>query len=313
MREVDVSILVCTWNRAELLRRCLRALSEVEVPARLHWEVLVVNNNSTDHTDAVVDAFQGALPIRLVHEPKAGLSHARNTAVANASGRLLAWIDDDVAVDRAWLREHLNAAALFPQYGYFGGRIIPQFESAPPTWVTANQALLARPFTSFDLGTRARPFANDEAPVGANMVIRAEMLSGYRFDPNLGRKADQLVGSEEESFFRRLRERGVGGLWVPTASVLHFTMNDRLQLDYLRSYFLALGQAQARIGSGVLGRIARLPWRSLGSISFATLAALYRGALKLLEALDHPKSIGYDLRLQQIRGAAMESRADLQR
>ena len=77
--------------------------------------------------------------------------------------------------------------------------------------------------------------------------------------------------------------------------------------------FLALGQAQARIGSGVLGRIARLPWQPLGSISFATLAALYRGALKLLEALDHPKSIGYDLRLQQIRGAAMESQEDLKR
>jgi glycosyltransferase involved in cell wall biosynthesis len=313
MRDVDVSILVCTWNRAALLRRCLQALSELEVPPHLHWEVLVVNNNSTDDTVAVVADFYAALPVRLIHEPNAGLSHARNTAVANASGRLLAWIDDDVAVDRTWLREHINAAALFPQYGYFGGRIIPQFESAPPTWVRANQALLARPFTSFNLGTRARPFANDEAPVGANMVIRAEMLAGYRFDPNLGRKADQLVGSEEESFFRRMRARGVGGLWVPTASVIHFTMNDRLQLDYLRSYFLALGQAQARIGSGVLGRIARLPWQPLGSISFATLAALYRGALKLLEALDHPKSIGYDLRLQQIRGAAMESQEDLKR
>jgi len=312
MREVDVSILVCTWNRAELLRRCLRALSEVEVPPRLEWEVLVVNNNSTDDTDAVVAAFQDALPIRLLHEPNAGISHARNTAAANASGRLLAWIDDDVAVDRVWLREHLNAAALFPEYGYFGGRIIPQFESAPPTWVTANQALLARPFTSFDLGPAARPFADDEAPLSANMLIRAEILAGYRFDINLGRKLHGLLGGEDESLFRRMRAQGLSGRWVPTASAIHFTMNDRLQLDYLRSYFLGLGQTQARIGSGVLGRIARLRWRPLGSISFATLAALYRGARKLFEALDHPKSIGYDLRLQQIRGAAMESQADLQ-
>jgi hypothetical protein len=121
-----------------------------------------------------------------------------------------------------------------------------------------------------------------------------------------------LLGGEDESLFRRMRAEGVGGLWVPTASVIHYTMNDRLQLDYLRSYFLGLGQTQARIGSGVLGRIARLRWRAFGSISFATLAALYRGARRLFEALDHPKSIGYDLRLQQIRGAAMESQADLE-
>ena len=145
------------------------------------------------------------------------------------------------------------------------------------------------------------------------MVMRAEMLVGYRFDPNLGRKADQLVGSEEESLFRQMRARGVGGFWVPTATVLHCTMNDRLQPDYLRRYFLALGQAQARIGSGVLGRIARFPWRPVSSMSFVALTALYGVVLKLFDMLDHPKSIGYELRLQQIRGAAMELQADSER
>ena len=100
---VSVSVVICTWNRAGLLDQTLARMRELHVPAGLAWELLVVNNNCTDDTDAVAARHRGHLPLRPVREPTPGLSNARNKGLAEARGELILWTDDDVRVDPGWL------------------------------------------------------------------------------------------------------------------------------------------------------------------------------------------------------------------
>src|SRR5215213_3679943 len=92
------TVAICTWNRAALLPEVLGRLARARPPAG-GWELLVVNNNSTDDTERVLDAFAGRLPLRRAFEQRQGLSHARNTAVKEATGEYLVWTDDDALVE----------------------------------------------------------------------------------------------------------------------------------------------------------------------------------------------------------------------
>src|SRR4051812_1329005 len=101
-----VTVAICTWNRAALLDRTLARLRDLRIPPGLSWELLVVDNNCTDETSAVLARHAKHLPLRALHEPKQGHSHARNRAVAEARGDLLLWTDDDVLAHADWLAEH---------------------------------------------------------------------------------------------------------------------------------------------------------------------------------------------------------------
>ena len=98
-----ITVGICTFNRAESLRRTLNSLAAMEVPADFAWELVVVNNNSTDHTDAMINEDHGRLPIRREFEKRPGHSNARNRAIDAARGDYIVWTDDDVVVDPGWL------------------------------------------------------------------------------------------------------------------------------------------------------------------------------------------------------------------
>src|SRR5512134_131488 len=100
---MDLTVAICTWNRGELLRKTLEQMTELVVPPGVTWELLVVNNNSTDHTDAVAAGFRRRLPLRYLVEPTPGKSNACNLAVREARGDYILWTDDDVLVSPQWL------------------------------------------------------------------------------------------------------------------------------------------------------------------------------------------------------------------
>src|ERR1700738_3055719 len=95
----SVSVAICTWNRARLLGQTLESFVRLRIPEGVSWELLVVNNNCTDDTDAVIERHAGSLPIRRLYEPTPGKSYAHNLAIAEAQGDLVLWTDDDVIVD----------------------------------------------------------------------------------------------------------------------------------------------------------------------------------------------------------------------
>src|SRR5579885_409501 len=130
-----VTVAICTYNRAESLRRTLESLCAMRIPEDVDWELVVVNNNSTDHTDAVIASFADRLPSKRAWEPQQGHSPARNHAVDVANGDYILWTDDDVVVDREWLAGYAEAFRRWPQAAVFGGPISPEYEEPMVRWV----------------------------------------------------------------------------------------------------------------------------------------------------------------------------------
>src|SRR5262249_4803687 len=149
---MDLTVAICTWNRAELLDRTLAQLRHLEVPPGVSWELLVVNNNCSDHTDEVLARHAPHLPLRRLFEAEQGLSASRNRAVAEAPGELILRTDDDVLADPRWLAEYVEAAKRFPEAGFFGGTIDPWFEVPPPAWVRDNLDILCGAMVVRQLG-----------------------------------------------------------------------------------------------------------------------------------------------------------------
>jgi glycosyltransferase involved in cell wall biosynthesis len=213
----------------------------------LTWELLVVNNNCTDDTDLIVTKYATMLPLRLLHEPKQGLSNARNCAITHARGDLLIWTDDDVLVEPTWLVEYLNVADQYPQAAYFGGTVDPWFAVEPPMWIQRNLDLLQGPFAIRQLGPEVRPFAESEMPFGANMAFRTALIRTLQFDPTLGRIGSHMLSGEETELVKQLRSLGYTGFWVGPARVQHYVAPERMTADYVWKFFHGLGRTKQRL------------------------------------------------------------------
>lgn len=261
-----VTVAICTWNRAGLLDRTLNQFQALRVPTGVDWELLAVNNNCTDCTDAVLGKYAATLPLRVLHESRQGHSHSRNRALAATRGELLLWTDDDVLVDPDWLAAYVNAAREHPSAAFFGGPVIPWFEKPPPRWVRRNLDLLEGPFALRDLDRETRSFKDQETPFGANMAFRTAALTGIHFDHRLGRVGAGMLSGDETSVMDRLRKAGHSGVWVGSARVQHFIPAARMTGSYVWKFFHGLGRTRQllcpydRVGP-MLGNVPRWVWR----------------------------------------------------
>ena len=243
-----VSVVICTWNRCELLRSTLESMRTVTVPADLEWELVVVNNNSPDATDEVITDFQGLLPVRRVFENELGVSRARNAGVHASTGQLLLFTDDDVRFDPDWMLAYFEAVKRWPDASFFGGMILPWFTAEVPHWVKKNQTALRGMLCLIDLGMVSRKFRPEEFPYGPNMAVRREALAKASFDERVGRKGYEQLRDSERSLFLSLKQQDLSGVWVPDAKVYHFIPRRRATLSYLWNYYRGRGRSQVRLG-----------------------------------------------------------------
>jgi glycosyltransferase involved in cell wall biosynthesis len=261
------TVAICTWNRAHLLPGVLERLTRLRQTWGA-WEVIVVNNNSTDETERVLDAFAERLPLRRAFEARPGLSHARNTAVRRATGDYIVWTDDDALVEADWLTAYARAAERHTEAAIFGGPVRPRFEGRPPLWLSAAWQEVGAAFAARDLG--GEPFELDgegELPYGANFVIRAREQRLFPYDPALGRRQTDGALGEETAVIRAILAAGGTGWWVPDASVEHWITKERQTIRYLRTYYALQGKTFHRWdvegGPTLLGRPLRLWLRIL--------------------------------------------------
>jgi glucosyl-dolichyl phosphate glucuronosyltransferase len=239
---VLVTVAICTRNRAAILRRALTALAECETPPNALWELVVVDNGSSDDTRSVVREFESMLPVRAITEPTPGLARARNTAVRSARGDYLVWTDDDCIVGRRWLAAYTRSFAQWPTAAIFGGPIIPRFEGQPPAWLTPIARRVETAYAGRDLGREpiALSLNENRVPFGANYAIRADVQRARLYDSALGRGSTIAVGEESEVLEGVLRDGGEGR-WVPGADVTHSIPPSRQRVAYLRHYYAADG------------------------------------------------------------------------
>lgn len=300
---IFATVAICTWNRARLLEQTLTSLTKLKIPAGTTWELIVVNNNSSDDTDAVIDSFKVRLPIVHLTEKTPGLSNARNRAMASARGELVVWTDDDTCVDPEWLLHHVEGARRWPDAVYFGGRIVPMFSGEPPAWVVKNPLIMDRVLVNTDFGLAERRFRLGENPVGANMSFRVPLPGNFKFDPELGRKQKGLMGGEERSLFQILNNQGRVGVWLPKAVVHHHTEDERLTEAFIRKFFEQLGVTNVALGEyGRYQFLADLP-KGLGCWTLRGLLLVLTARTLVLKLLRHDRWISAVARSEQLRGA----------
>ncbi|MDP1678941.1 MAG: glycosyltransferase [Candidatus Nitrotoga sp.] len=232
---MDASIIVCTYNRAESLRDTLRALLAQKTNPSREWEVVVVDNNSKDHTRKVVEEVQREWPLlRYEFERTQGLSHARNHGIAAARGNILLFTDDDVLPEPDWMEvtlsglEKSNADAC-------GGYIAPIWETPPPAWLTERfyGFLAIRTDRTDDY-----PITQvSQMPFGANMAVRKAVFARIgMFDTNRGRKGKVLASGEDGELFERALAADLKAVFLGQSRVHHKVESFRLTKHYFRRW-----------------------------------------------------------------------------
>jgi glycosyltransferase involved in cell wall biosynthesis len=255
---IDITMLICTRNRAGPLASVLESATRLHVPESVRWELVVVDNGSSDGTAEVVQGFENRLPVRLVREDIPGLSNARNRGVSAARGRYICWTDDDVVIDENWLAAYARAFEKYPEAAVFGGRIIPVLQEPTPAWFgrLADQWPLTTVVAQRNCSDRQIPLdlPGGVAPWGANYAVRTAEQRGISYEPDLGVSPLQKRVGEEAEVIYHLLSNGATGWWVPDAQVRHIIPTHRQTLSYVFTFFTSNGETVRYLESVRPGR-----------------------------------------------------------
>ena len=238
---MELSIIISTYNNAASLVRTLDSVVKQDADKNL-WECVVVNNNSTDDTAERVATFakqHSEVNIRLVDEPKQGLSHARNRGIVESKGQFLAFIDDDETINEGFVSAYID---LFRNHGAFvgSGTLKVCYDSARPKWMSYyTEKMIANPL---DLGNEIITITRTITPTGGNMAFNREVFNLYgNFDTALGRKGDELFGGEENDLFDRIRDLGERVFYTPHAVAYHHIADKKLTPEYFDKLAYGVG------------------------------------------------------------------------
>jgi glucosyl-dolichyl phosphate glucuronosyltransferase len=317
------SIVIATYNRAALLDDTLDSLSRLQPGAP--WEVVVVDNNSPDHTKAVVDAAAPTFPapLRYVFEREQGRSAALNCGFRVATGEIVVTTDDDVRVEPDWLNR-IEAGLETRQCDYVGGRVVPMWESEPPHWVPRTNGQLWAVIALLDYGCEPLKFGR-RVPLGVNMAMRRETIArAGGFDTRIGRKAGTLLGQEVREWCLRAHAASLVGYYIPDMVVAHLIPTERLNKRYFRRWFYWRGISRAMLYAQT-GKDMESPEQSQFDFSqvrhiFGVPRYLFRNALVAMRDVavawlrrDHVKAFERELWLWFFVGVARQRWSDRDR
>jgi glycosyltransferase involved in cell wall biosynthesis len=242
---VVASVIVCTHNRATMLDGCLRSI--LADSSLVRRELIVVDNGSSDETEAVVratEAIRAEMPVRYVMQPRIGKAHALNRAVEVAQGEFLLFTDDDILVEDGWADALVDGFS-DPAVGAVCGRVLPRWPFPPPPWMNGPHA---ERLTLPDFGPEPR-LLDPSKPVGANMALRARVARMFDppFNPNLGPSGQLHIDHEECHLLRRIAADHLLG-YQPEALVFHRIPSERMEWISMRRCFFQGGFGLVRSG-----------------------------------------------------------------
>jgi glycosyltransferase involved in cell wall biosynthesis len=243
-----ITVAICTYNGAERIPEVLDHLRNQEGVDNLAWEIMVVDNNSTDATEEVVRRYQkdqsDDVSLRYVFEGRQGKSNALQRAVDEARGELIAFLDDDNLPDPQWIRSASQFAHDHPMAGAFGGQIHGQFDVELP-----NSFGLVKPLFALNERTEEICYsAGDDlefAAPGAGLVVRraAWLESVPQSGLDLMGPTGEARGTLGEEFELQWRIYQQGWqIWHnPDMHLTHKIPASRLEEEYLETFFKAIG------------------------------------------------------------------------
>lgn len=231
-----ITAVICTRNRERFIGACIESLLRQHTELSL-FEILVVNNGSTDGTSAILESYAERGAIRVVNEPVAGLSRARNTGWQMARGEYVGYIDDDAVTEPTWIESVLQVfQKVYPSPSWVGGPIQLTWETARPEWVDDD---LAVPLGYLHWGDTPRRLTNQERLGGGNSIFpRAVLQKLDGFDERLGRGASGLLSGEETQLQYRIEQAGGSLHYHPGICIHHFVSRERTEAKWFyKRYF----------------------------------------------------------------------------
>ena len=295
---LEISVVICTYNRDRVLSEALSSFSSMDLPARDEIELLIVDNRSTDSTRTVATDFAKKNSYaRYIYEPQQGLSHARNTGIRESHGKIIAFADDDVYFDPDWLNSVIRAFQTQPDADALGGKSIPLFENERPSWLDDDLLTI---YGDTGFGDTARWLSYPEHPFGLNMAFRRhvfEQIGG--FSSHLGRKKYLLLSNEESELFYRISDSGMKVYYTPDALLYHRIPKDRTTPRWFlrRHYWQGISDEVIKHFREETRRFVLLAEAT--SLAWQTLGQLHGGRLA-------PRSVFW-----HYRGISLRSKADL--
>lgn len=236
---VSIDLVICTYNNAAMLERTLAAIARQQVSSAVRWQVLVVNNNCTDETPAVVAKYKPILPLRMVRERTQGLTPARLCGVQNTCAEWIAFVDDDCLLEPDWIEEAARAIQAYPDAGAFGSRVILEWEKAPPAFALNYTYVFAHQ----DHGDQPRQVG---CLAGAGIVIRRGALASCGWIDKqflADRVGNKLISGGDVEIALRLASHYP--LWYnPALRLRHLIPARRTTPGYLKAINYGLGSSQ---------------------------------------------------------------------
>jgi glycosyltransferase involved in cell wall biosynthesis len=238
--EIKISLVICTYNRCRYLPEALESVSRQELPAAL-FELIIVDNNSTDDTAIISQTFIDANPtlnVRYCFEVNKGLSHARNRGIAEARSSIVNYVDDDAILDASYLQQMLHFFETYPTAAGAGGKVVPKYEDGKePMWMNK---YLNGFIGKVDHGNNILLFSGDmKYPVGCNMAWRKELLEKCGgFNTNLQFRSD------DKYIYHQVIKLNSAVYYVPAAWLYHYIDAHRLELNNFKKLFLKTGNEE---------------------------------------------------------------------
>lgn len=271
--EPVVSVILSTYNRGTLLGDAIRSVLDQTEPDTPPFELIVVDNNSTDDTQTIVlERAAADSRLRYVLERAQGLSHARNAGIAAARGSILTFTDDDVRVPSDWVSAVARAMAEYPDADFVGGPVLPDWPTAPPAWLTRDHWA---PLALVDYGTEPQRISADRplCLIGANFAFRRQVFERVGlFGTDFQRVKDGIGSLEDHEFLLRLFRENRHGMYDPRIRIHAEVQPSRLDRSYHRRWHAGHGRYFA------LMRAEDMERSSFGTL-YGVPAHLYRQAL----------------------------------
>jgi glycosyltransferase involved in cell wall biosynthesis len=246
---MKITVILCTCNRCQSLAKALESVAASALPASVDWEVVVVDNNSSDQTRQIVEDFRQRYPgrFRYLFEPQQGKSSALNAGIRAAHGDILVFTDDDVTMEATWL-QNLTVTLRNKEWAGAGGRVLPERTFSPPPWLSLEVRYSLGPLALFDLGPDAHELT--EAPFGNNMAFKSALFKKYGgFRTDLGPRfssRDARKTGEDTEFSDRLLAAGERLWYEPSAIVYHAVTANRVQKKYFLEWWFDKSRSQIR-------------------------------------------------------------------
>ncbi len=238
-----VSVVVCTYNAAGLIGPCLEHLASQELQSSFAWELLVVDNASSDDTIAQVrKLWAGPSPLRVVTEDKPGIAYARRKGMAAAKYAYIAFVDQDNWVDADWLQNAWELIHRYPDAGLIGAEGRAVFETKEPAWYQRYERNYAVGPQLPESGRIADP---ERLIYTAGCILRteaAQTMLNARFEPLLtSRAGKELLSGEDSEIQLIFRYLGWELYYDSSLRFQHFMPSARLTWEYHKKFRQGLG------------------------------------------------------------------------